>query len=1169
MSRKYVEFTMIREVLKDRILILDGAMGTVLQHMNLPESTFRGVLFRDAKIPLKGNNDVLNLSAPEIIKEIHSKYIEAGADIITTNTFNSNAISQKKYGCEDRVREMNFKGASIARECATQVKSKRIWVAGSMGPTSCTLSLSPDMAHPEYRDVDFDEMSDAYYVQAEALISGGADLILMETCFDALNTKAALYAIERLNRSLGREIPVMVSATINDKSGRLLTGQTLEAFYTSISHYPVVSFGLNCSFGVSELRQFIESLSSFLPCYTSIHPNAGLPNEMGEYEESPEMMAGCLRDMAEASLINIAGGCCGTTYEHIAAISDALRGIKPRIPKEKNSKLYVSGLEITVIDKEFNFVNIGERTNVAGSRKFARLISEKKYEEAASVAAGQIEDGASVIDINMDDGMLDGSREMRIFTRYISNEPSIARAAVMIDSSEWNTVLEGLKNCQGKCIVNSISLKEGEEEFLRKACELHDFGAAVVVMAFDENGQATTYERKIEICKRAYTLLTERTGIPPQDIIFDVNVLSVGTGIEVHANYGIDFIKAVKWIKENLPYAKTSGGISNLSFSFRGNNPVREAMHSVFLYHAIQAGLDMAIVNPSMLQVYDTIDSELLKCCEDVILNRNANATENLVKAAAGFKDGGVSENSSDRKASWRTCSVEERLAYALCKGISDYIAEDVNEAMKISGNPVDIIEGPLMRGMEKVGNMFGEGKMFLPQVVKSAKVMKSAVAVLEPAIESMNAEGKGSTKRPKVVIATVKGDVHDIGKNIVAIVLGCNNFDVIDLGVMVDGNIIVDTAIRERADIIAVSGLITPSLKEMENLCRMAEEKGMQIPIIVGGATASALHTAVKLAPLYSFCVLYGGDASRTSVLSKKLIMSPEETIAGIKAEQKKLRDLYDKKNRDMLSYDEANRCRCVVSDFPGPDLVSLKKHECMKPGLEYIADYIDWKQLLFFWGFKGPTLQDILQNGEAVRTLEDARTVLGQMKSDSSVEVGSILEFHEARSHMNDIFLDNGYVLPMLRSQSKSNGCLCLADFIPENGKGNVGLFCITARDRIIHEDEKSYDCLMRQAICARLAEAAVEWIQKTVFGDMNVIRPAFGYPSCPDHSLKRELFDMLDAENRLGIELTDNYSIKPSTSICGMFIAHPEARYFNVGETDDEQKSDYETRKAKYIR
>ena len=1152
-------------VLQERILILDGAMGTSVQALNLQEEDFRGERFRGHPVPLKGNNDVLNLTRPEVIRGIHRSYVEAGADLITTNTFNSNAYSQREYGTDGWVDELNFRGAQLAREVADACADRTVWVVGTMGPTSKTLSLSPDVNRPEFRDADFDTLAATYKVQAAALLRGGADVLMLETCFDALNAKAALYAIEQLNEELQVTVPVMVSATINDRSGRTLTGQMLEAFYTSIAHYPILSFGMNCSFGVAELEPFIVQLSEVLPCFMSLHPNAGLPNEMGEYEQSPEFMAAHMRTIAEKGALNIAGGCCGTTPAHIRALADALRGIPPHRLNERKERLVVCGLENVVVDRrEKNFTNIGERTNVAGSRKFARLIAEKNYEEAAQVACKQIHDGADIIDINFDDAMLDSVHEMQTYLRYISNDPTIAKAAFMIDSSDWNTVLTGLKNTQGRCIVNSISLKEGEAEFLRKAREAARFGAAIVVMAFDETGQATSFERKIAVCERSFRLLTEQGIVRPCDIIFDVNVLSVGTGIEEHTNYGKDFIAAVGWIKKHLKGALTSGGISNLSFAFRGNNRVREAMHSVFLYHAIREGLDMGIVNPSMLQIYDQIDPVLLKCTEDVILNRYDGATEELIRLAASIKEGSAKTVDSSHEM-WRELPVKERLIYALANGVSEFLETDLREALELTDqNPVQLIEGPLMEGMERVGKLFGEGKMFLPQVVKTAKVMKQAVAVLQPEIEKQNALQGKLRKRPKVVIATAKGDVHDIGKNIVSIVLACNNFEVIDLGIMVDNATIVETALREEADLIGVSGLITPSLKEMEQLCVMLEEQQVQIPLIVGGATTSPMHTAVKLAERYHYGVVHGGDASYCSIIAKKLVSDRDRVLDAVKEQQEALRKSYAERHQPLRPYAEANAQAPASAEVCGYPDVKPMGATLLEPDLAELEPYIDWLQFQRFWGFRMNAAHSELGKQEIDRLLADAKCFLEECKQQRDLFVGAVIQLVPAHREQNDIVLTDGVRLPMFRDQRNQEVSRSLADFFPERGEVPVGLFCTTARDLACPADDQSYEYLMRQALCARLAEATVVWLQHSVYGNHHVIRPAIGYPICPDHSLKKEVIDYIGAREKLGVDLTASFSIQPATSVCGFFIAHPEADYFPVS-VDEEQVADYSRRRG----
>jgi len=1159
----------IKESLHQRILILDGAMGTKIQASGLTANDYHQGRYAGWSVSLVGNNDILSITAPEVIASIHRCYIDAGADIISTNTFSSNRISQHDYACEEEAATMAREGARLARNVAdSYLPERKVWVAGSMGPTAKSLTLASDMSAPASRSVSFDDMAAAYGEQAEALIDGGADMLLLETCFDALNTKAALYAIQQLNERRQLEIPVMVSATINDRSGRTLTGQTLDAFFISIQHYPhLLSFGLNCSFGVSDLRPFVEQVSARVPVFVSLHPNAGLPNEMGEYDEMPEFTARHLRAMAEAGLINIAGGCCGTNEQHIKAISDALRGVAPRQLPQADERLWVSGLDALLIDREArNFTNIGERTNVAGSRKFARLIAEKKYDEALTVARHQIEGGASVIDINMDDAMLNSREEMQAFCRYISSDPAVGRSVLMIDSSDWDTVVAGLKNAQGKCIVNSISLKAGEEEFLHKAHELLRLGAAVVVMAFDEEGQATTFERKTAIAQRAYRLLTA-IGFPPQDIIFDVNILSVATGIKEHQTYAVDFIRAVEWIKQNLPFAKTSGGVSNLSFSFRGNNKVREAMHSAFLYHAIGKGLDMAIVNPAMLQTYDDIEPTLLKAVEDVILNTDDEATERLIAKAADVLANSTGEKvTTTEQDSWRSKNIEERLLYALSRGTSEYLSEDMTEALQKYGRPIDVIEKPLMEAMKHIGKLFGEGKMFLPQVVKSAQVMKDAVALLQPYIDE-NEINDSQSKKPCVVLATANGDVHDIGKNIVGIVLACNGFEVVDLGVMVSNETILQAAREHRPILVGISGLITPSLKEMEQLCQLFQREGMDIPILVGGATTSIIHTAVKLAPLYNGLVVYGGDASQTSILAKRIEIDKQEVTDEVQKEQQLMRSTYEEHHTELTDYEEANhRAPKYTWDSGEP----LKDTGCQPIDIpiKEVEALIDWRMFLLFWGFKGETLQQLLVNPEAEKTLHEGQQYLQQAIEEGKLTLQALSAFEPAVRKGNDIVLQtNGQALPMLRSQSRTGDFRSLADFFDTEKSSKIGLFVITAHHQDFNPAETAEttskndaEQLMRHAICARLAEAGAEWLQQHCYGTKHALRAAFGYATCPDHSLKRIVFDHLKAEQQLGITLNDHYSILPSTSVCGVFISHPEARYFPVGRIDRKQFADY---------
>ena len=1176
-------------LMQQRVLVLDGAMGTCIQGYNLTPDDFLGG---------KGNNDILNLTRGDVIEAIHRAYVAAGADIIETNTFSGNAISQKDYGQQGRVREINLKGAQIARRVA-DAAGRRVLVAGSMGPTVKSLSLSPDVNEPQHRDVTFREMADAYREQVEALVEGGVDLLLVETVYDALNAKAALYAISQVPQA--QEIPVMVSATVNDRSGRLLSGHTLQALYTALKHYPISSFGLNCSFGAKDLAPFIEQLQG-LPCAVSIYPNAGLPNEMGQYDEAPQYTAKYIRELAQNGWLNIAGGCCGTTPAHIEAVAQALQGMAPRKfgAAEKaaaDESMYLSGLEALKVNRqECNFVNVGERTNVAGSAKFAKLIREKEYAQAADIARKQIEGGATIIDINMDDAMLNGAGEMATFLRYISNDPDIAKVPFMIDSSSWETIVAGLHNCPGRGIVNSISLKEGEEEFLRRAKEIKDLGAAIIVMAFDEVGQAVTYERKIEICDRAFRLLTGEVGFDANDIIFDVNILAVGTGIEEHDNYAVDFIKALRWIKENLKGAKTSGGVSNLSFSFRGNNTVREAMHSVFLYHAIAAGLDMAIVNPSMLQVYDSIEPQLLRRVEAVVLNdisllgddagKYASATEALIELAQEIKAREVAAKEAaaggtpvqnQAALQWRESSLEQRIEYALVKGVTGFLKEDMEEALAKFDTPVGIIEGPLMKGMDKVGELFGDGKMFLPQVVKSAKVMKEAVAILQPHIEAHNEE-TGVLQRDTVVIATAKGDVHDIGKNIASIVLSCNNLNVVDLGVMVENAAIVEAAFEHKASLVGVSGLITPSLEQMEILCRMLQENkqrmlvelGYLLPVIVGGATTSSVHTAVKLAPLYDGPVIHGGDASRTAGVCKRLLGSGrEEFLIALEREQQQIRDAYASRNIKFYSVEQAREMAPAflpdsIRQVEGYGEDNLTVRDLP---LNELHDYIDWNGFLNFWGFKGKVSELIYREDEKGREAEkiygQGVALLGEAMVGGEFKASAVVNFYEAASAIEngeDVILiydkPGGEVIarfPMPRQRREGSGYRSVADYFPKASDGGysvIGVFAVVVEDLKEKElDHKSFEYLLRHSICARLTDALATWVQEQVAMGQHIIRPAFGYPACPAHELKKVAFDLLKAPERLGVSLTESYAVYPVTTICGLLVAHPQAEYFGV--------------------
>lgn len=1195
----------------DRILILDGAMGTMIQRYGLTEADYRGEVFGSISKELRGNNECLNLTRPEIIREIHREYIKAGADIIESNTFSANRISQAEYGCADYAAQMAYEGARIARSAADEAASegRKVWVAGSMGPTSKSLSLSPDVSDPAFRAYSFDQMCQAYREQAEAMIRGGADLILIETCFDALNVKAALYAISTIQMDrlmvpqapskLGltpargwESVPVIVSVSVGDRSGRTLSGQTLEAFYTSVKHYPLLAFGLNCSLGAAEMAPLLEDVSGWCECLVSCYPNAGLPNEMGGYDQTPSQMAEAVVGLAQKGLVDIVGGCCGTTPEHIAAIAKAVSGLPPhKLSTEKGDftdrSLTVSGLEAVRVDlRKNNFTNVGERTNVAGSRKFARLIAAGEYDHALQIAAKQIEDGATIIDINMDDAMLDSKREMERFVRCISNDPAVAKAALMIDSSHWETILAGLKNAQGKCIVNSISLKEGPEAFVAKAREIRELGAAMVVMAFDEQGQATTYDRKIEICERAYRLLTQEAGVPPEDIIFDVNILSIGTGIEEHARYAVDFIEAVRWIKENLPGALTSGGVSNLSFAFRGNNAVREAMHSAFLYHAIKSGLDMAIVNPSMLQVYDEIEPQLLQCVEDVIFDRDPQATERLIDKASEMlarKEAGAGPTSEVRAEAVRP--VGERLRDAILKGRSETLMEDIPEAMKICGEAVNVIEGPLMEGMESVGRMFGEGKMFLPQVVKAAKVMRDAVDLLQPFMQVGATESVMTGKREVVVIATVKGDVHDIGKNILGIVLTCNGFEVHDLGVMVDKETILSEAERLGADIIGVSGLITPSLYQMEELCREMASRGMTTPLFIGGATTSALHTAVKLAPLYDH-VFYGADASASAVLAKRCMMDREVFEKEEHLKQEKIREMYMKNEKAV----EQNICATgdTHAETATKSLSVEKGSNEAGFGYEtYLTDcpedipaqeitteevlpYFDWKMFYAIWGVKYGSA--VPEAAELMQLRRDAEEEL--RFGDYRIMLAA--RFMEGCSD-GEVIVSDDAELPMLRQETFKE--LSLSDFvIPEESgrKSPFGVFAISVNKRSKAHVEgcscpacnSRYEDMIGRTVRQTIAEAASKWLSDRIAKELNaegikIVKPAAGYSSCPDHTLKIDILKLL-GETELGIRLTESCAMTPEASICGMIFMHPEACYPEIRNISQEQYEKYRSRR-----
>jgi len=1119
--------------MRERILVLDGATGTLFQR--------RG---------LSGNFDHLNLTDPETVADIHRSYIAAGADIIETNTFSSNRISQKEYGLEEQAAAIARAGARIARAEADRA-GRRVWVAGSIGPTSKSLTLATDLADGAGRPLSFDDLTAIYQEQVEALIEGGVDLLLIETCFDALNAKAALYAVNHVAAGF----PVIVSVSPGDRAGRTLTGQTLEAFYTAVRHYPLTAFGLNCSLGAEQLLPLIEQVAGFCDVPVICYPNAGLPNEMGLYDETPEKMAASIRKMAEAGLVNIVGGCCGTTPEHIAAEKDTVSGLTPRPFSEPDNLLRVSGLQTVTLDVAHNnFTLIGERTNVAGSRKFARLIAAGDYDTALQVAADQIAGGADIIDINMDDAMLDGPAAMERFVRQIQNDPAVARAALMIDSSDWRCILAGLKNAQGKCIVNSISLKEGEEAFLAKAREIRSLGAAMVVMAFDEVGQATTLDRKIAVCERAYKLLME-AGIPPQEIIFDVNVLSVGTGIAEHDRYGIDFIEAVRWIKQNLPGTYTSGGISNLSFAFRGNEPVRAAMHTVFLYHAIHAGLDMAIVNPAQLKPYDNIEPSLRQAAEDVVLARDAEATERLTALAASYL--ALKEQGAAPLETAATLTPEEQLSADLVAGKAADLQGDVLRCLETLGSAVQVIEGPLMAGMEQVGEQFGAGKMFLPQVVKSAKVMKDAVAILEP---YMSADADETAVRPVVIHATVKGDVHDIGKNITGIVLRCNGFDVVDLGVMVEKETILAAAEEHHAAMIGVSGLITPSLFQMEELCREMHARDLDTPLFIGGATTSALHTAVKLAPLYDH-VFYSPDASANAVLAKRCLVDRAAFETQQHAAQAHLRTLY-LRQRQIKETEPAAQQEFAPESYLRPGEYDFSDLQPCDVPLEAVLPHFDDRVFRMTWGLKGD---------EAPELVAEAHALLDRALQHPEFRIRLSLRFFDATREGDAIRLDANTLLPMLRQEEGAGRSL--ADFVPADGAhGPLGLFALSVHDAERHPEgctceacHNEYEQMLHRAVKVTLAEATSKWLDAQLSArirrpGVKVAKPAAGYASFPDHSIKRDILALLPEADTLGITLTDSCAMRPAASICGLVLVHPEAGYPDIRHISQSQYDRY---------
>ncbi|MGA8004985.1 MAG: methionine synthase [Burkholderiales bacterium] len=1205
----------IESLLATRILLLDGAMGTMIQREKLSEAQYRGPRFLAWPREVRGNNDLLSLTQPDLIRRIHCDYLAAGADIIETNTFNSTSVSMADYGMESLVREINFAAASLARSAAAEWEAKDPsrprFVAGVLGPTSKTASLSPDVNDPGFRNISFDQLVGAYSEALNALMDGGVDLILVETVFDTLNAKAALFAIESGFETRGTRLPVIVSGTITDASGRTLSGQTTEAFYNSVSHLQPLAVGLNCALGAKELRAYVEELSGVAEAYVSCHPNAGLPNAFGEYDDTPESMARQMGEWARSGWLNIAGGCCGTSPAHIEAIAEALRGVAPRVIPALPKKLRLAGLEPLNVGDDSLFVNVGERTNVTGSKAFARLVLAGDYAAALSVARQQVENGAQMIDVNMDEAMLDSERAMTTFLSLIASEPDIARVPIMIDSSKWSVIEAGLKCVQGKGVVNSISLKEGEAEFLRQARLVRKYGAAAVVMAFDENGQADTLERRKAICRRCYDLLTREADFPPEDIIFDPNIFAIATGLEEHARYGIDYLEAVAWIRKNLHCAKVSGGVSNLSFSFRGNDAVREAMHTAFLYHAVRAGMSMGIVNAGQLGVYEEIEPQLLEHVEDVIFDRREDATERMIEFANSVKTG-AKEHVKDE--AWRMGSVEQRLAHALVSGIATYVVEDTEEARLKFAHPIEVIEGPLMDGMNVVGDLFGAGKMFLPQVVKSARVMKLAVAHLIPFIEAeKERSGDAGRAKGKIVIATVKGDVHDIGKNIVAVVLQCNNYDVVNLGVMVPAQKILETARREHADAIGLSGLITPSLEEMAHVAREMQREGFSVPLLIGGATTSRAHTAVKIAPHYSGPVVYVPDASRSVTVVSSLLSSEqrEPFVADVRADYERIRVQHREKTGPgpLHPIGEARR-RGLKTDWD-----TYRPPVPRKLGLTVLRDYplaelvpyIDWTPFFQTWELSG-AYPKILQDpvvGEAARKLfADAQQELSQIVKEKWITANAVFGlFHAAQVNDDDIELyaderrlDVLMTWHNLRQQNhKPAGRpnLCLADFVAPKALGvpdYVGAFAVTAGGGIearIAEFEARHDdygAIMLKSLADRLAEALAERLHERVrrefWGyaadeklDSNElvaekyrgIRPAPGYPACPDHTEKRTLFALLDAERNADMLLTESCAMLPASSVSGFYLSHAEASYFAVGKIGRDQLEDYARRKG----
>lgn len=1198
--------------LRQRILLIDGGMGTMIQNEKLEEPDYRGGRFADWHCDLKGNNDLLVLTQPQLIKQIHSQYLEAGADILETNTFNATTIAMADYEMEDLSEEINFAAAKLAREVADEWTAKNPekprYVAGVLGPTNRTCSISPDVNDPGYRNVTFDQLVEAYKESTHALIKGGSDLILIETIFDTLNAKACAFAVETVFDELGYSLPVMISGTITDASGRTLSGQTTEAFYNSLRHVRPISFGLNCALGPDELRPYVEEMSRISETFVSVHPNAGLPNAFGEYDLSPEDMAEHIKEWAESGFLNLVGGCCGTTPEHIRAMAEAVENAKPRALPELITACRLSGLEPLTIEKETLFVNVGERTNVTGSARFKRLIKEELYEEALEVARQQVENGAQIIDINMDEGMLDAEACMVRFLNLCASEPEISKVPIMVDSSKWEVIEAGLKCIQGKGIVNSISLKEGKEKFVEQAKLIRRYGAAVIVMAFDEVGQADTRERKIEICTNAYNILVDEVGFPPEDVIFDPNIFAVATGIDEHNNYAVDFIEAVADIKRDLPHAMVSGGVSNVSFSFRGNNYVREAIHAVFLYHCFKNGMDMGIVNAGQLEVYDNVPEKLRIAVEDVVLNRHPDATENLLELAEEYRENSVGSQDDGAAQEWRSWPVKKRLEHALVKGITEFIVEDTEEARANASKPLEVIEGPLMDGMNVVGDLFGEGKMFLPQVVKSARVMKQAVAYLEPYI---NAEKQAGQTNGKILLATVKGDVHDIGKNIVGVVLQCNNYEIIDLGVMVPCEKILKVAKEENVDIIGLSGLITPSLDEMVHVAKEMERLGFDLPLMIGGATTSKAHTAVKIEQNYSEPVVYVNNASRavgvcTSLLSNEL---KPGFVEKLDLDYERVREQHARKRPKSkpvtLERARDNRVDIDWRNYTPPQPKTLEPVVIKDMDVSVLRQYIDWTPFFMTWSLMGkyPAILEHEEVGEeAKRLYKDANDLLDKIEADGIIKASGMCQLFPANSNGDDIevYADESRAeviktLHHLRQQTeKPKGPnYCLSDYIAPKSADKpdwIGAFAVTGgigerelADRYKAEGD-DYNAIMIQAVADRLAEAFAEYLHQEVrtkywgyapdeqLGNDDLIRekyqgirPAPGYPACPEHTEKGSLWELMNVEETIGMSLTSSYAMWPGASVSGWYFSHPESRYFAVAQIQQDQLDDYAVRKG----